>query len=104
MRPCRLWFPMIIVERGLQMSSDAPLMRILSTEGVVEVEVGDRDERSLVIAHWHAIDRVREGDTSKIGDYAGKRAAEHELEADPKTITRWAKQDDLDFEDIYASR
>ncbi len=33
------------------------LMRILSTEGVVDTDVVDRAERSLVGSHWIAVQR-----------------------------------------------
>ncbi len=88
-------------EGGNVTEPEAPLMRILSTEGVLETEVPEPKDRSLVIGHWNAIDRVLEGDKSKIAAYKGKVAAGHTLEADPKKITQWAKQGDLDFEDIY---
>jgi hypothetical protein len=85
------------------MADKAPKMRILSTDGEVETEVADPLEQSLVIGHWHALDRVSTGDTSTIGAYRGKTAADHELEADPRKITEWLKQGDVDFETIYAS-
>lgn len=78
-------------------------MRVLTTDGVVEAAVPKPEEQSLVIGHWHAIDRVLEGNTSQIGAYRGKTAAGHKLAADPKKITEWAKQGDIDFEDIYAA-
>ncbi len=90
-------------------------MRILSTEGVVEAEVADSGDQSRVIAHWHAVYLVLEGNLDQIEQYHGlvivgeieedrndtvPRA--FALETDPDTITRWAKQGDLDFDDPYA--
>jgi hypothetical protein len=81
----------------------APLMRILSTTGLVETEVADSDERSDVGRHWNAIQAVLGGDLSTIGDYEGVTVAGHELQTDPRAITRWGKEQDVEFEDIYES-
>lgn len=84
--------------------SEGPLMRILSTEGLVETELPDFWDRSEVGLHWNAVQRLLDtGDDSELRPFSGQRIAGYELETDPKTITRWARQGDLDFEDIYGT-
>jgi hypothetical protein len=78
-------------------------MRILSTKGLVETEVLNPFARSGVGSHWNAVQAVLAGDLSTIGDYEGVTVAGHELQTDPKVITRWGKEQEIEFEDIYAS-
>jgi hypothetical protein len=63
-----------------------PLMRILSTRGLVETEVPNPFARSSVGSHWNAVQAVLAGDLSTIGNYKGMTIAGHELETDPKAI------------------
>src|SRR4051795_5950714 len=65
----------------------APLMRILAVHGEVEVEVPDEHDRSIVGSHWNAVQAVRRGDLSSIGDFEGERPAGKRLMTDPKAIT-----------------
>lgn len=92
----------------------ASLMRVLSTHGVVEAEIPDKKERSVIGAHWNAIQKVLGGDAKAIQDFEGvtvhepgekdqERSTTYGLEADPKRISRWAHEHDVEFEDIYAS-
>jgi len=80
----------------------APVMRLLTTDGVVEVEVPGEDERSEVGHYWIAVQHVLDtGKNTLIKEFEGVEIGGHELEIDREKITRWAKQGDLDFEDIY---
>lgn len=80
-----------------------PLMRILSTGGVVELEVDPQEQRSAVGEHWNAIQNVLAGNSHATDDFRGMRIAGIELEANPYVISRWAHEHDVEFEDIYAS-
>lgn len=79
-------------------------MRILSKQGIAEVEVSDFWDRSDIGLHWNAVQRLlNTGRDDELKPFAGRAIAGHELETDPKRITRWAKQGELDFEDIYGT-
>jgi hypothetical protein len=95
-------------------------MRILTVDGVVELEVPEARDRSLISGHWAVINGIVDGDRKgeeTIADFAGKRVVgwtipddlggsekvEAELATDVDQITRWGKQGDLDFEDIYGA-
>jgi len=79
-----------------------PVMRLLTTEGVVEVEVPGEGERSDVGSYWAAVQHVLDtGKSTLIKQFKGVEIEGHQLEIDTGKITRWAKQGELDFEDIY---
>lgn len=78
------------------------MMRILTPDGVIETEVASDEDRSHIGAYWNAVQHVL--DTGKDDLVRGFDHVEIEgypLETEVDTITRWAKQGDLDFEDIY---
>jgi hypothetical protein len=79
-------------------------MRLLTTTGVAEVDVPDEAERSLIGAYWNAVQHLLEtGDDAPLHAFRKVKIAGHELETNAKTITRWAREGEIDFEDIYAS-
>ncbi len=78
------------------------VMRLLTTEGVVEVEVAAEDRRSEIGSHWNAVQHVLDtGKDDLVKEFEKVKIEGYVLETDPDAITRWAKQGDLDFEDIY---
>jgi len=83
----------------------AERMRILTpAEGHIDVDVSDPYERSLVGSYWNAVQhRLDTGTDDLLHGYAGVTIAGYPLEVDGFAIDRWAKQGEIDFEDIYAS-
>src|SRR3954462_12121041 len=80
----------------------AERMRILTPDGLAEVEVGDPDERSRVGDYWNAVQyRLDTGSDSELRRFDGVTVAGRPLETDGRTIDRWARQGEIDFEDIY---
>ena len=83
--------------------ADHPVMRLLTPRGVVEVEVPEEEERKSVSGYWYGVKLVSGGDRGALKGYRGVRIAGYELETDPRLVTRWLKQNDVEFEDIYES-
>ena len=85
-----------------QADKQSPTMRLLTTDGVVEVGVAEEDDRSDIGLHWNAIQHLLDtGDDDRVKDFEEVEIEGYALETDADKITRWAKQGDLDFEDIY---
>ena len=82
----------------------APLMRLLTPEGVIETGVSADADRSDVGAYWNAVQHVLDtGKDDRVRDFDQVEIEGYTLETDADAITRWAKQGELDFEDIYDS-
>src|SRR4051794_23460323 len=83
------------------------LMRILTREGVLDIEVTDPYERSIVGSYWNYVRLFLEGKESELPWWWREeevRVAGHLLEVEPDWIEHWAHAGDLEFEDIYAIR
>lgn len=80
-------------------------MRVLSTDGVIEVDLADPDHRSNVGGHWGAVGYYTEnGLTYRLEEYEGVEVGEGiRLETDPDAIDRWWFAGELDFLEVYVS-
>ena len=81
---------------------DPYLMRVFTDEGVQDLDVPDRDERTTVGNHWNAIKGfLGDGSTDRLYPFEDQSVAGHRLQTDPSEIEIWAYRGELDFEDIY---
>jgi hypothetical protein len=93
------------------MASNA--MRVLSTDGLVVIEVDRPADQRLIGEHHNAIRRTMEGELAAITRFRGRSVEGYsastrkrtrvELESDLTRLKRWYAQGDLDYEDIYES-
>lgn len=85
------------------MSND--VMRVLTIQGVRDIDVADRDERSRAGTHWNTVNRyLGTGETDRLDDFAGQTVAGFELETDPDVIDERESDGELDIERIYTHR
>jgi hypothetical protein len=77
-------------------------MIVISTDGVVELDIPSSREASLVGAHTNAVRRYcRRGDQTQLQRFRGKTVAGVEFETDPGELVGLWHIGELDFEDIY---
>ena len=82
----------------------APIMRIITANGVEAVEVPDELDRSVLGGHANAVAQfLATGNTEPLMPYRGASVAGHRLQTDPGELEAWAAQGELEFEDIYDS-
>jgi hypothetical protein len=100
--------------------SEEDLIRVLTTEGVLDLEVVDQDERSLAASHWNAVKRyLGTGKTDRLDEFKGQTVAGFrpetdrepetdpdvfELATDPDVIDERESDGELDIERIYTTR
>jgi hypothetical protein len=85
--------------------TDAPLMRVLTTEGVVDLDLSDPTDRSAAGSHWNAVTRfLGTGEIDDLVDFRGQTVGGFELETDPDIIEIREGDGDLDIERIYPGR
>ena len=85
--------------------TDNDLMRVLTTDGVRDLEVVDPRERSRAASHWNEVKRyLGTGDARRLDPFEGQTVAGFELETDPDVIDERESDGDLDIEKIYAHR
>jgi hypothetical protein len=78
-------------------------MEVLTVDGLLLLDVRSSRQRTLVGEHWNAIRRYSDhGLLQPLRDLAGKRVAGHLLECDFDAIDEWARQGELEIEDIYS--
>ena len=83
---------------------DPELVVAIEPEGLVELDLRDSDQASLVGRHWAAIGRFLEtGDETVLQEFRGSQVAGFVLETDPDVIEELARRGELRFEDIYRS-
>jgi hypothetical protein len=90
--------------RYVPTSSDRSYQRmsVLSSAGVVDVDVRGSRARSLVGRHWNAIQRfAATGDVGVITPFEGKHVGGAELASDPDQIEEFLRRREIDIEDIY---
>lgn len=80
-------------------------MRILSPVGVVEANLPDPDDRSMVGRHWNAVGTyTRTGWPDQLDDFVEVEVGEGiPLETDPDAIDGWWFAGELDFLEVYTS-
>ena len=80
------------------------VMRVLTREGVIDVEVPDPDERSVLGSYWNDVRFYLEGKPYDLRQYTGVTVSGLVLETDPDWIEYWADSGELEFEEIYGIR
>lgn len=77
-------------------------MSVLSTGGVVDVDVRGSRARSVVGRYWNAIQRfAATGDVGVLTPFVGKRIGGVELATDPDQIEEFLRRREIDIDDIY---
>ena len=78
------------------------VLPVLTTEGVVVLEIRDSREASLIGEHWARAGQVVHGrDPAVLRPFARRRIHGYALETDPDRIEELGDQGELRFEDIY---
>jgi hypothetical protein len=79
------------------------MMRVLTVDGLVEIHLSDKEERSIVGGHWNAIGvYTRTGDTNALADFESVEIAGGlVLETDPDAIDGFWFGGELDFMEVY---
>jgi hypothetical protein len=79
-----------------------PVMRIISTHGVIAAEVDQPQDRTILGRHANAVGRfLATGDTDGLIEFVDTVVADHRPETDPDELEAWAAQGELEWEDIY---
>ena len=80
-------------------------MRILSTQGVLEADLPDDYDRSLVGGHWNAVGLyTTKGDHMRLYDFVAVKVGDGiPLETDLVAIDHWWFAGELDFLEVYTS-
>ena len=93
------------------MSTDpdrADVVRLVTTDGVRDIEVTDSDARSLAGKHLSAVGFYLANGTDESVDrltaFQGARIADLELETDPDVIDALDDSGELDVGELYPSR
>ena len=68
------------------------LMRVLTRDGVLDVEVSHPYERSVVGSYWNDVRFFLEAEPYNLTQYRGFTVAGHALETDPDWLEYWAEQ------------
>src|SRR5947207_2244221 len=90
---------------GRLMSRDSDvLMRVVTTRGVLDLEVHDPGERSIAASHWNAVKGYLGDDETVLLPFAKLTVAGYELETDLDVIDIRESEGDLDIEHIYPTR
>jgi len=77
-------------------------MSVLSSDGVVDVDVRGSQARSAVGRHWNAIQRfAATGDVGVLTPFAGKRVGGAVLATDPDQVEEFLRRGEIDIDDIY---
>ena len=80
------------------------LMRVLTRDGVVDLEVNDEYERSVLGSYWNDVQLFLENQPYNLDQYRGMTIAGQPLETDLDWLEYWADRDELEFEEIYSTR
>jgi hypothetical protein len=79
-------------------------MRVVSTEGTVEIEVRSSRQARRIAQHMNAVKHfLATGDDEALRRFAGVKVAGVQLETDPEKIEEMGRVHELSFEDIYSS-
>ena len=78
-------------------------MRVLTRTGVRDIEVTDPAERSMLGQYWNAVQKfLGTGEEETLEPFKRQTIAV-KLETDPDWIEYYAKQGELDIDDIYSA-
>jgi len=87
-----------------QSDRDYQRMAVLSTEGLVDVDVRGSAKRSLVARHWNAVRHFgATGDIYQLRRFAGRFVGGFELASDPDDVEEYLARGEPDFDDIYVT-
>jgi len=79
-------------------------MSVLSTEGVVDIDVRGSRARSIVGRHWNAIQRFAvTGDVGVLSPFEGKSVGGAALVTDPDQVEEFLRRREIDIDDIYVT-
>lgn len=87
--------------------SDDVLVRLVTIDGVIDVEVPDEDERQLASSHFRAVGAYLAGesdDDEQLSRFLGVTVAGYELETDPDKLDALDDSGELDMSELYPSR
>jgi hypothetical protein len=80
-------------------------MTVLSTDGMVDIDVRGSKARSLVGQHWNAIQRyAATGDVRILQVFGGKRVGGVVLASDPDVVEELLRRGQIAPEEIYVTR
>jgi hypothetical protein len=80
-------------------------IRVLTTDGVREVDIRSSRQASRVGAHWNAVDAyLRPGNTRALRKFTNIRLGGTALATDPEQIEAYARRGELAIDDIYPQR
>jgi len=80
------------------------LMRILTSDGVFDVEVPDPVERSMLGSYWNHVRLFLEGDASDLEQFRDVRIAGRRLLTAPVAIVLLGHAGILEFDELYTLR
>jgi len=80
------------------------LMRVVTTLGVLDLEVLDPEERSIAASHWNAVKGYLGDDESALIPFQSLTVAGHELETSLDVIDIRESEGEFDTEHIYPKR
>ena len=80
------------------------MMRVLTTDGLVEVHLPDEEDRSVVGSYWNAVgDYLRTGRTDLLDYFASiDIGGGLVLETDPHAIEEFWSEGELDYLEVYS--
>lgn len=77
-------------------------LRVLTTDGEVDIDTRGSRVASLVAAHQNAVKHfLATGNTTVLEPFVGKKVQGHELETRPEVIEERGHRGELEFEDLY---
>jgi hypothetical protein len=81
------------------------LMRVLTSDGLRDLDIQDPQDRSVIGTHWNAVGRfLNTGEADQLAPFRALRVAGVELETDPDVIEDREAEGDLNIEHIYPNR
>lgn len=94
-----------LAKRSHERKEQMMRMRILSTEGLVEADLPNPEDRSKVGGHWSAVGRyTNTGYFDRLDDYDGAKVGPGiELETSTNVIDDWWFRGELDFIEVYVT-
>lgn len=77
-------------------------MNVLTTDGLMTIDVPDEWDRSLIGSYWNAVQvYMKTGRTDWLDFFDGQGVGSVKFETDPDEIDAWWSRGQLDFLEIY---
>lgn len=87
---------------------DDDLVRLVTVDGVLDIELAERDDRALAGAHFQAVlTYLADGSDKNIkqlGTFRDIQIADRRLEIDPEVIDNLDDSGELDLGELYPNR